>query len=225
VPCDSSSSPPHQLYAWSAVHSGVGLPLRTAPPPTRPQSYFLYRPTYRYKQSGEWPYMASCSNFPYLCCLHPEPTPYPDTPDPSRLDLPRPPAMSAPLDDPAPLATTARELLQPTFLIPSGLINSLPNPTPYIQLPHSFKTDNEYSIVQPDRPAKPWQKSSGAGAHETTNATIRRVTNDSPFEHRVGSGYGGGRIVGNFGSGFHPRLENRIWNSSERSCEPLFQIT
>lgn len=117
----------------------------------------------------------------------------------------RPPAKFAPFDDPTPLVAADGEILQSTFLIPSGLINSLPDPTPEMQLSHSFKTDNDPFIIQPDRPAKPWRKDSGAGAHETTNAIISRVVNDSSFEPVIGNGYGGGRSVGNFNPGFHPQ--------------------
>lgn len=122
-------------------------------------------------------------------------------------DLIHPPAKFAPFDDPTPLEATDGEILQSAFLIPSGLINSLPDLTPDMDLSRSFKTDNDPFIIQPNRTTTSWRRSSGTSAHEPTNTTIPRVSNDSPFEHPMGNGYGGGRIVGNFDYGLHSQLE------------------
>lgn len=140
------------------------------------------------------------------------PTPIVYTPDqlhPLASDdriCPHPPANFTPFDDPAPLVATDGDILRPTFLIPSGLINSLPDATPDMDLSRSFKADNDPFVIQPNRPAASWRKSGGTGAHETTNTTIPTVANDSPFEHAMGNGYGGVRIVGSFDPGLHPQL-------------------
>jgi len=85
------------------------------------------------------------------------------------LIRPSPPAKFAPFDDPASLVATDSELLQSTFLIPSGLINFLPDATPDMDLSRSFKADGDPFIIQPNRPTPTWRRSSGANAHETTS--------------------------------------------------------
>ena len=119
---------------------------------------------------------------------------------------PNPPAKFAPFDDPTPLAATDGEMLHSTFLIPSGLINSLPDTTPDMDLSRSFKADSDPFIIQPNRPTTVWRRNSGADAHETTNTTIPRFSNDSSFEPAFGNGYRDGRAVGHFDSDFHLRL-------------------
>ena len=82
--------------------------------------------------------------------------------------LPSPPTKFAPFDDPTSLAATDGEMLQSTFLIPSGLINSLPDATPDMDLSRSFKADGDLFIIQPNRLTATWRRNSGADAHETT---------------------------------------------------------
>ena len=120
---------------------------------------------------------------------------------------PHPPARFAPFDDPTPPVGADGEILQSTFLIPSGLINSLPDATSDMRVSHSFKSDNDPFIIQPNRPANSWRKSSGSGVHETTNITIQGVVDDSPFQHGIGDGYGEDRIVGNFDPSHGPKFE------------------
>ena len=82
---------------------------------------------------------------------------------------PSPPAKFAPFDDPTSLAATDGEMLQSTFLIPSGLINSLPDATPDMDFSRSFKADGDPFIIQPNRPTPTWRRSSGANTDETTS--------------------------------------------------------
>lgn len=111
-------------------------------------------------------------------------------------------AKFAPFDDPT-LLVADGEMPQSTFLIPSGLINSLPDPTPDMDLSRSFKADTDPFIIKPNRPSTTPRRSSGADAHETT---VPRFIDDSPFEHAIGNRYSGGRVVGNFDPGLHPQL-------------------
>jgi predicted nucleic acid-binding Zn-ribbon protein len=85
------------------------------------------------------------------------------------LTRPNPPAKFAPFDDLTSLAATDGEMLQSTFLIPSGLINSLPNATPDMDLSRSFKVDGDPFIIQPDRLPATWRRNSGADAQEITS--------------------------------------------------------
>ena len=111
---------------------------------------------------------------------------------------PNPPAKFAPFDDLTPLATADEGMLQSAFLIPSGLINSLPDTTPDMDLSRSFRADSDPFIVQPNRPATMWRRDSGADAHETTNDTIPRLVDEPVIGH--------GRTVGHLDSDFHSRL-------------------
>lgn len=115
----------------------------------------------------------------------------------------QPPAKFAPFDDPTPLVDADGEILRSTFLIPSGLINSLVDATPDMDLSRSFKADNDPFIIQPNRPAPSWRKSSGTDAREITNTTTPSVVSDFSFEHVIGNGYGGRRILGNFDPSLH----------------------
>ena len=119
---------------------------------------------------------------------------------------PTPPANFASFDHPTSLVTTDRDMLESTFLIPSGLINSLPEATPEMDLSRSFKADSDPFIIQPNRPTTTWRRESGGDTHESAN-TIPRFVDSSPFEPIVGDRYGNGPIVGHFDSSFHPRLE------------------
>jgi len=123
--------------------------------------------------------------------------------DPIRPNLP---AKFAPFDDPASLVAADGETLRSAFLIPSGLINSLPDATPDIDLSRSFKGDSDPFITQPNCPVTTWRRNNGTDAHETTNTIIQGFADDSPFEPVVGSEYRNGRIVGHFDSGLHPQL-------------------
>ena len=117
--------------------------------------------------------------------------------------LPHPLAKFAPFDDPTPLVAADGEILQSTFLIPSGLINSLPDTAPDVHPSRSFKADNDPFIIQPNRPAPPWRRSSGADAHETSSTKIPSVVHGSPFEQVMGNQYSGGQVAGSFDPGFH----------------------
>lgn len=130
---------------------------------------------------------------------------------------PHPPAKFAPFDDLTPLVAADGEIVQSTFLIPSGLINSLPDESSDIHHPLSFKKDNDPFIIQPNHPPMRWRKSSGAGTHETTNPSIPGVVNDSPFDHPISNGYGGGRIIGNFDPGLHPQLAGELNLDKQRA--------
>lgn len=151
---------------------------------------------------------------------HPSPklTPLPADPPTSKLLLsddiirPSPPAKFAPFDDPTSLAATDGEMLQSTFLIPSGLINSLPDATPDMDLSRSFKPDGDPFIIQPNRLTAAWRRDSGVDAHETLSNTIPRFADDSPFEPAIGSRYRSGRTVGYFDLDFHlqPREESNL---------------
>jgi hypothetical protein len=116
-----------------------------------------------------------------------------------------PVAKFTPFDDPTSLVAADGETLQSTFLIPSGLINSLPDATPDMDPFRSFKPDNPSFIVHPSHPTAAWEETSRADAHETKNATTPRFVDDSLFEGTIGNGYGSGRTVGNFDQGLHPQ--------------------
>lgn len=118
-------------------------------------------------------------------------------------DLINPPAKFAPFDDPTSLVAADGEMLQSTFLIPTGLINSLPDATPDMVFSRPFKTDSDPFIIKPNRPTTTWRRHSEANAHETTNTVIPRFADDSPFE---GNGYSNGRIVSHFDSEFNTQL-------------------
>jgi len=122
------------------------------------------------------------------------------------LIRPNPPAKFAPFDDPASLVAADGETLRSTFLIPSGLINSLPDATPDMNLSRSFKGDSDPFIIQPNRPITTWRRNNGTDAHETTNTAIQRFADGSPFEPIVGNEYSNGRIVCHFDSDFHSQL-------------------
>ena len=119
---------------------------------------------------------------------------------------PSPPTNFAPFDDPTSLTTTDGEMLQSTFLIPSGLINSLTEPIPDLDLSRSFKADSDPFIIQPGRPTTTWRRAGGADVHETRGGTTSSFIDDSPFRPTVGNQYRDGRIVGHFDSDFHLRL-------------------
>ena len=114
---------------------------------------------------------------------------------------PNPPAKFAPFDDP-----TTTDGGMSAFLIPNGLINSLPDTTPNMDLSRSFRADSDPFVIQPNRAATTWRRNSGVDAHETANSTIQRIFDDSPFEPAIGNECGNGRIVGHFDSDFDPRL-------------------
>ena len=117
------------------------------------------------------------------------------------LIRPNPPAKFAPFDDPTSLATADEGVLESTFLIPSGLINTLPDATPDMDLSRSFRADSDPFIVQPKCPAT-WRRDSGADARETTSATIPRFAD----EPAIGSACGNGQTGGRFDSSLHPRF-------------------
>jgi len=117
---------------------------------------------------------------------------------------PNPLAKLAPFDDPTSLAAAEVETLQSTLLIPSGLINSLPDAAPDMDLSRSFRADSDPFVIQSSRVTTTWRKSGGAGAHETTNATTPRFVDDSSFEPTIGNKYSNGRTVSHFNSDFHP---------------------
>ena len=119
---------------------------------------------------------------------------------------PNPPAKFAPFDDPTPLATADGEILQSTFLIPSGLINSLPDVTPGIDLSRSFRADSDPFIIQSNRATTAWRRDNGADVHETTSTSIPRFVEDPSFGPTVGDKYSNKRTVSRFDSDFHPRL-------------------
>lgn len=125
---------------------------------------------------------------------------------------PNPPAKFAPFDDPSSHVTADGEMLQSTFLIPSGLINSLPDVTPDMGLSRSFRADTDPFIIQPNRLATAWRRSSGTDSHEIPNNTIPKFADDSPFEPAVGSAYRNGRLVGHFDHNLHlqPREESSL---------------
>ena len=116
----------------------------------------------------------------------------------------KPTAKFAPFDGPTSLATAEGEMLQSTFLIPSGLINSLPDTIPDMDLSRSFRADSDPFVIQSNRVTTTWRKNSGAGAHETTNTTVPRFGDDFPFEPTIGNKYGNGRAASHFDSDFHP---------------------
>jgi hypothetical protein len=105
------------------------------------------------------------------------------------------------------LQPTDRDMLRSTFLIPSGLINSLPDATPETDLSRSFKADSDPFIIQPNRPTTTWRRNDGGNARESANTTIPRLVDGSPFGLIIGNGCSNGPIVGHFDSGFHPQLE------------------
>ena len=125
---------------------------------------------------------------------------------------PSPPAKFAPFDDLTSLVATDGEMLQSTFLIPSGLINSLPDATPDMDLPRSFKPDGDPFIIQPNRLTAAWRRDGGVDAHETMSNTIPRFSDDSPSEPTIGNRYRSGRAVGYFDPDFHllPREESNL---------------
>lgn len=118
---------------------------------------------------------------------------------------PSPPANFAPFDDPTSLSTADGELLQSTFLIPSGLINSFTETIPDMGLSRSFKADSDPFIIQPNRPTT-WRRTSGADIHDAARNTIPRFIDDPPLEPTTGTQYHNGRIVGHFDSDLHLRL-------------------
>ena len=117
-----------------------------------------------------------------------------------------PPAKFAPFDDLASLATPDGEMLQSAFLIPSGLINSLPNATPDMDLSRSFKAENDTFTIQPNRLTTTWRRDTRADAHETRSSIMPRFADDPPFEPVIGNGYCNGRIIGHFDPDFHLQL-------------------
>ena len=127
-------------------------------------------------------------------------------PVPDTLIRPNPPAKFAPFDDPTSLASADGEMLQSAFLIPSGLINSLPEATLDMDLSRSFRADSDPFVIQPNRATTTWRrKNSGPDEHQITNATIPGFVDDSRFESAIGNGHGDGRIIGRFDSDLHPR--------------------
>ncbi|KAF9784478.1 hypothetical protein BJ322DRAFT_1064726 [Thelephora terrestris] len=146
-----------------------------------------------------------------------------DQPTASRFSVsddeisPHPSANFAPFDDLTSLVVADAEMPQSTFLIPSGLISSLPDATSDMDLSRSFKADNDPFIIKPNRPTTTLRRSSGADAHEAMNATTPRFVDDSPFEHAIGNGYSGGRIFGNFDPGFRPPLREESHLDQQRA--------
>ena len=114
----------------------------------------------------------------------PSPTHAPDQPPASRFPAsddktrPHPPPNFAPFDDPTSLAATDGEMPQPAFLIPSGLINPLPDGTPDMDLFRSFKTDIDPFVIKPSRPAVTWRGNSGTDPRDAGNAATPRLPTD-----------------------------------------------
>lgn len=125
---------------------------------------------------------------------------------------PNPPAKFAPFDDPSSHVTADGEMVQSTFLIPSGLISSLPDVTPDMGLSRSFRADSDPFIIQPNRLATAWRRNSGTDVHEGANNTIPRFADDFPFEPVVGNAYSSGRLVGHFDPNLHlqPKEESSL---------------
>jgi len=119
---------------------------------------------------------------------------------------PDPLAKFAPFDDSTSLATADVEMLQSTLLIPSGLINSLPDAAPDMDLSRSFRADTDPFVIQSNRATTTRRKNGGAGAHETTNATTPRFVDDSSFEPTIGNKYSNGWTVSHLNSDFQPGL-------------------
>ena len=121
---------------------------------------------------------------------------------------PNPPANFASFDHPASLVTTDRDTLRSTSLIPTGLINSLPDATPETDLSCSFKADGDSFIIQRNRPIATWRRDGEEDAHESANIAIPRLVDASLFEPIIlGNRCSNGPIIGHFDSGFHPQLE------------------
>ena len=115
---------------------------------------------------------------------------------------PNPPAIFAPFDDLTSLAAADEGVLESAFLIPSGLVNSLPDVTPDMDLSRSFRADSDPFIIQPSRPAAAWRRDSGVDARQTTNNAIQRFVDEPP----IGNGCSNGRTIGHCDSDLYPRL-------------------
>ena len=127
-------------------------------------------------------------------------------PVPDDLIHPKPLAKFAPFDGPTSLGTADVEMLQSTLLIPSGLINSIPDAGPDMDLSRSFRADSDPFVIQSNRATTTWRNCGGTGARETTNATTPRFADDSSFEPTIGNTYSNGRTVSHFNSDPHPQL-------------------
>ena len=131
---------------------------------------------------------------------------------------PHRPTGFAPFDDPTSLGVADGEILQSSFLIPSGLINSFSDSTSDVGLFPPFKADNDPFIIQSNRPTVTWRRSSGADAHEATNPATPQSAESFSFEQAMGDGYNGGRIVGNFDPGLGPHLREESNMDQQRAA-------